>query len=36
MGLFKPNVQKIRETKDVRGLIKALDHKSLEVRADAC
>ncbi len=36
MDLFKPNVQKMREKKDVRGLIKALGYKDPEVRAMAC
>jgi HEAT repeat protein len=35
MGLFKPNVPKLAEKKDVPGLIKALAHKDPEIRAAA-
>lgn len=32
MGLFKPDVDKMRDKKDVTGLIKALGHKDWRVR----
>lgn len=35
MRLFKRNMQKMREEKDVPGLIRALNDKSLETRNDA-
>ena len=35
MGLFSPNVKKLRAKGDVRGLIKALRYKEAEVRKDA-
>ena len=36
MSLFKPNVKKMQEKKDVNGLIKALSYKDADVRSAAC
>ena len=33
--LFKPNVERLQEKKNVKGLIKALRHKDSDVRRDA-
>lgn len=35
MGLFRPNVQKMRQQEDVPGLMKALDDKAWYVRMDS-
>lgn len=37
MGIFdrKPNVEKLREKRDVEGLMKALKHKDINVRLGA-
>ncbi len=32
---FKPNIEKLKEKRDVRGLIKALDHKDYMIRKKA-
>ena len=34
-GLFKPNVERLQEKKNVKGLIKALRHKDRRVRSEA-
>jgi len=35
MGLFKPNIKKMRAQNDIEGLIKSLKHSSVRVRYDA-
>ena len=35
MALFKPNVEKLKARKDIRGLMRVLNHKNLAVRAAA-
>jgi HEAT repeat protein len=35
MGIFKPNVERLKEKKDVNGLVKALHHKKSHIRAHA-
>jgi len=35
MGLFKPNVEKMKAQGDVEGLVKALKHKDYLVAAEA-
>ncbi|RLG37149.1 MAG: HEAT repeat domain-containing protein, partial [Candidatus Alkanophagales archaeon] len=34
-GLFEPNVKRLQEKKNVKGLIKALRHKDRHVRREA-
>jgi len=34
-GLFKPNVERLQEEKNVKGLIKALRYKDSDVRREA-
>lgn len=34
-GLFKPNVEKMKKERDVKGLIKALKHKDRYIRSEA-
>ncbi len=36
MNLFKPNVQRMKEKKNVPGLIRALRNKDFSIRLDAC
>lgn len=35
MGLFRPNVDKLRKKGDIRGLVKAQMHEEYEVKKDA-
>lgn len=35
MGLFKPNVERMRVKRDVKGLLKALQHKDSNIRIQA-
>ena len=36
MDLFKPNVKKMQDKRDVNGLIKALSYKDADIRSGAC